>query len=176
MRRRTFITGLGAAAGSSVIWPLAARGQQASMPVVGYLSDSAPEPSRVAAFAKGLSEMGYAEGHNVAIEYRWANNDRTRYPEMAADLVRRRVSVIAAMQTNTALTAKAETSNIPVVFISAADAVQAGLVSSFNRPGSNLTGINVLFNELAPKQLDLLRSAASGDAIRHACCRRWLVR
>src|SRR5262249_24887831 len=116
----------------------------------------APEPSRVAAFVKGLSEMGYAEGHNVAIEYRWANNEPTRLSELTADLVRRRVSVIAAMQTTTALAAKADTSNIPVVFISAGHAARAGLVASFNRPGANLTGTNTLFTDLGPKQLGLL--------------------
>jgi putative ABC transport system substrate-binding protein len=136
MRRRQFTSLLGATAA----WPLAARAQQPVIPVVGYLSTSAPESSRVAAFVKGLSEMGYAEGHNVAIEYRWANNEPTRLSELAADLVRRRVSVIAAMQTSTARAAKAETFNIPAVFISAAVADQAGLVSSFNRPGANLTG------------------------------------
>jgi putative ABC transport system substrate-binding protein len=154
MRRRDFITLLGSAAA----WPIAARAQQPAMPVVGYLSVGAPDPSRAAPFVKGLSEMGYAEGRNVEIAYRWANNERTRIPELAADLVRRRVSVIAAMQTNVALAAKAETSNIPVVFIAAADAVQAGLVSSFNRPGANLTGINILFYDLGPKQLDLLHN------------------
>ena len=152
MRRRAFITLLG---GAAAAWPLAARAQQPAMPVVGYLSAGVPDPSRAAPFVKGLSEMGYAEGRNVEIAYRWANNERTRIPELAADLVRRRVSVIAAMQTNVALAAKAA-SNIPVVFIAAADAVQAGLVSSFNRPGANLTGINILFNDLGPKQLDLL--------------------
>jgi putative ABC transport system substrate-binding protein len=152
MKRRDFMTLLGGAAA----WPLAARAQQPAMPVVGYLSEGAPEPSRVAAFAKGLSEMGYAEGHNVAIEYRWANNERTRVSELAADLVRRRVNVIAAMQSPTAVAAKAETSNIPVVFGSAGDAVQLGLVSSFNRPGANLTGINIQFSDIGPKQLGLL--------------------
>jgi putative ABC transport system substrate-binding protein len=150
MNRREFITLLGGAAA----WPLAAHAQQPATPVVGYLSASAPEPSRVTAFVKGLSEMGYVEGHNVEIAYRWANNERTRLPELAADLVRRQV--LAAMQTNTALAAKAETFNIPVVFITAADAVQARLVSSFNRPGANLTGINILFNDLGSKRLGLL--------------------
>jgi putative tryptophan/tyrosine transport system substrate-binding protein len=153
MRRRDCITLLG---GAAAAWPIAARAQQPATPVVGYLSAGAPEPSRVAAFVKGLSEMGYAEGHNVAIEYRWADNEPARLSELAADLVRRRVSVIAAMQTITARAAKAETFNIPVVFISAGDAVQAGLVSSFNRPGANLTGINILFTDLGPKQLGLL--------------------
>jgi putative ABC transport system substrate-binding protein len=153
IRRREFITFVGRV---TAAWPLAARAQQPVLPVVGYLSTSAPEPSRVAAFVKGLSEMGYAESHNVAIEYRWANNDPTRLSELAADLVRRRVSVIAAMQTSTALAAKAETFNIPVVFIVAADAVQAGLVSSFNRPGASLTGINILFDDLGSRQLGLL--------------------
>jgi putative ABC transport system substrate-binding protein len=155
MRRRDLLTLLG---GAAAAWPISARAQQPVTPVVGYLSAGVPDPSRAAPFVKGLSEMGYTEGRNVEIAYRWASNERARISELAADLVRRRVSVIAAMQTNVALAAKAETSNIPIVFGSAADAVQAGLVSSFNRPGANLTGINILFNDLGPKQLDLLHN------------------
>jgi putative ABC transport system substrate-binding protein len=153
MRRRGFITLLG---GAAAAWPLAARAQQARVPTVGFLSTAAPEPSRAAAFAKGLGETGYVEGHNVAIEYRWANNEAARVPELAAGLVRRRVAVIAAMQTGTALTAKAATSSIPIVFLSAADAVEAGVVASLSRPTGNLTGINAMMTELLPKQLGLL--------------------
>jgi putative ABC transport system substrate-binding protein len=152
LRRREFITLLGGAAA----WPLAARAQQARVPVVGFLSTAAPEPGRAAAFVKGLGEMGYAEGHNVAIEYRWANNETARLPELAASLVRLRVAVIAAMQTSTALAAKVATSSIPIVFLSAPDAVETGLVASLSRPTGNLTGINAMLAELVPKQLGLL--------------------
>jgi len=152
MRRRKFITLIGGVA----TWPIATRAQQARAPVVGFLSTAAPEPSRAAAFAKGLAEMGYAEGHNVTIEYRWANNETARLPELAADLVRRRVATIAAMQTSTALVAKAATSSIPIVFLSAADAVEAGVVASLSRPTGNLTGINAMMTELVPKQLGML--------------------
>jgi putative tryptophan/tyrosine transport system substrate-binding protein len=159
MRRRDFMTLVG---GAVLAWPLTAWAQQGTAPVVGVLNVGAPEPSRMATFVKGLGEMGYAEGHNVAIEYRWADNERERLPELAADLVRRRVTVIAAMQTSTALAAKAATSSIPVVFYSAGDAVEVGLVPRFNRPGGNLTGINTLFGELGPKQLGLLHDLLPG--------------
>jgi putative ABC transport system substrate-binding protein len=152
IRRRAFITLLGGVAA----WPIAARAQQARVPVVGFISIAAPEPSRAAAFVKGLGEVGYVEGHNVAIEYRWANNETARLPELAAGLVRRRVAAIAAMQTSTALVAKAATSSIPIVFLSAPDAVEAGLVASLSRPTGNLTGINAMMTELAPKQLGLM--------------------
>jgi putative ABC transport system substrate-binding protein len=152
MRRRQFISLLGGAA----TWPLAARAQQVRVPVVGFLSTAAPEPGRVAAFVRGLSETGYVDGRNVAIEYRWADNDAARLPDLAADLVRRQVAVIAAMQTSTALPAKAATSSIPIVFLSADDAVEAGLVASLSRPTGNLTGINAMMVELVPKQLGLL--------------------
>jgi putative ABC transport system substrate-binding protein len=155
MRRREFITLLGGAAA----WPIAARAQQPSMPVIGYLSGGSPEPyaSLVTAFRKGLSEMGYVEGRNVAIEYRWAQNENARLPELASDLVHRQVAVIATpFSSQGALTAKALTATIPIVFYTTNDPVQAGLVASLNRPGSNVTGVASMGVEIEGKQVGLL--------------------
>jgi putative ABC transport system substrate-binding protein len=153
MKRREFIAGLGSAAA----WPVVARAQQVAMPAIGYLSVGTPrqEIGSVAAFRKGLSEMGYVEGRNVAIEFRWAENDFSRLPELAADLVRRQVGVITPVGTAAALAAKAATSTIPIVFSAASDAVYVGLVASLNRPGANVTGFNIL-GDLGPKQLGLI--------------------
>jgi putative ABC transport system substrate-binding protein len=154
LKRREFITLLG---GAAAAWPLAARGQEA-VPVVGYLVSGTPEGSvdTVAGFRRGLSEAGFVEDRNVAVEYRWGYDDPTRMVESAADLVRRRVTVIAASTAGAALRAKAATATIPIVFVAAADAIEVGLVSNPARPDGNLTGINSMSGELGAKRLGLL--------------------
>ena len=155
MRRREFMAMLGGA----TAWPLAARAQQTAMPVIGFLDLRSPDTiaERLRAFHQGLKETGYIEGENVAMVYRFAENQNNRLPELAADLVRRQVAVIATAGDDVPSVVKAATVTIPVVFIIAQDPVRMGLVASLARPGANLTGINFFASELVAKRLELLR-------------------
>jgi putative tryptophan/tyrosine transport system substrate-binding protein len=162
--RRQFLSVFG---GAAVVWPLAARAQQSGVPVVGFLHAGSPEPNAafVAAFLKGLTETGFVEGRNVTVEYRWAAGRLDRLPEMAADLIHRNVAVISTpLSTQATLAAKAATSTIPIVFGSGGDPIALGLVTSFSRPGANVTGVAFMSAQLGPKRLgvlhDLLPAAA----------------
>jgi putative tryptophan/tyrosine transport system substrate-binding protein len=163
MRRRYFIQGM---IGATIAGPLVARAQQ-PMPVMGFLSAVSPGPfaQRIAAFHRGLNEIGYVEGRNVAIENRWAEEHYDRLPALAADLVRRRVMLIATYTDAAAFAAKAATTTIPIVFINGADPVRAGIVQSLNRPGENITGASFYGVDLAPKQLSLLHELVPNMAV-----------
>src|SRR5215468_6985144 len=153
MRRREFIAGLGGA----TAWPVLVRAQQAALPVIGVIDGGFADPKLMAPFKQGLGDLGYVEGQNVTIEYRWADGRYDRLPELAAEFVRRRVSVIA-VPTNTPATraAKSATATIPIVFGVGDDPVRLGLVASLSRPGGNLTGMNFFTAEAVPKRLRLL--------------------
>ncbi len=145
--------------GGAAAWPLAARAQQPALPVIGFVSAGSPRGSNrhsLSAYLKGLEQTGYVDGHNVAIEYRWGEGRNDRLPSVAADLVQRKVDVIAALTTPAALAAKAATRSIPIVFTTIGDPVQIGLVTSLNRPGGNMTGVTLLAVEVGPKLLELL--------------------
>jgi putative tryptophan/tyrosine transport system substrate-binding protein len=164
VRRRAFITLLGGAAA----WPLAARAQQPAMPVIGYLSglSASDRPDLLEMFRRGLGEAGYVEGRNVAIEYRYADNQPNRLRALATDLIARQVAAIVATGGNPpALAAKALTSTIPIVFTSGRDPIAAGLVSSLSRPEANLTGVSWFGTELGPKHIELLRELIPNDAL-----------
>jgi putative ABC transport system substrate-binding protein len=164
MRRRDFITLLGGAAA----WPMAARAQQGSVPVIGFLHSQAREPfaNRLAGFLRGLKEGGYVEEGNLKIEYRWAEGHDDRFPALADDLVRRRVQVIAGLNSTTAVrAAEAATATIPLVFMIGGDPVKNRLVLSLNRPGGNVTGVSAMGNELGPKRLGVLRDLLPGASV-----------
>jgi putative ABC transport system substrate-binding protein len=164
MQRRKFITLLG---GVAAAWPVVAQAQQRAKPIIGFLSSTSKDGAApyISGIAQGLAETGYAEGRNVEIEFRWADDKIDRLPELAADLVQRKVSVIFASAIRASLAAKAATSTIPIVFATANDPVQFGLVGSLNRPDRNLTGISYLSAELSEKRLQLLHELVPAASV-----------
>ena len=165
MRRREFITLLG---GAPLVWPLAAGAQQGAMPVAGFLGSGSPQSDafRLSAVRQGLTEEGYVEGRNVVFEYRWAEDQYERLPELAAELVRRQVAILISIGgTNSAVAAKSSTATIPIVFAAGGDPIKLGLVASLNRPGGNVTGVNFLVETLGAKQFEVLHEAASKTAL-----------
>ena len=164
VRRRDFIEGV---AGSAAAWPLAARAQEPAKPVVGFINAASAKgyERQVAAFLKGLGEAGFVEGQNVTVEYRWADGQNDRLPAMAADLVRRQVSVIAATTTPAALAARLATTTIPIVFEGGMDPIRVGLVARLDRPGSNITGVTQLNVQVAPKRLQLLHEVVGRASV-----------